>query len=641
MMVSIGIYVRRGRRFLRRWMVDPRVHTLLQAVGWVVAGWVLAAASLSNRPQPLALGALCALGGWPAVLTAMGSMAGYLMFWGNAGAQGVVWIMAGVLAATILGGRELLRQSPLLMPAIAATIVAAVGVAFQMLLGDTTPIVIYVLRIAMAGLAARLFTLASERRDPVVDWVVSGIGVLALAQVMPIPYLGFGYIAAAMLACTGAFPAAALAGLALDLAQVTPVPMTAVMCLAWLVRLIPGGRKKWMLFVPGAVYCVVMGLCGVWDMMPLPGLAIGGAVAYFLPGQADVSHRRGETGVAQVRLEMAASVLNQTGLLLQSVAEPPIDEVALIHRAAERACGSCPCRKNCKETPENLPTSLLHKPLGNGSDLPMSCRKSGRMLQELRRSQEQLRTIRADRDRRKEYRAAVEQQYQFLSEYLQDLSDAIARRSNPPQQWYQPEVAVVSASRDRANGDRCLWFAGVECRYYILLCDGMGTGPEAAREGQIAGNILRKLLSAGYPPEHALRSLNSLCALQGSAGAVTIDLAELRLDTGKATLYKWVAAPSYVFSRGEPIKIGTATPPPGLSVTDGRETVEKLSLHRGETLVLLSDGASGEDALRLCWERAGEPVGELAAKILEGCQPDGSDDATVAVVRLSRAPVSA
>ena len=641
MMVSLGLYVRRGRRFFRRCMLDPRLHTLAQAIGWVAAGWALSAASLSNRPQPLALGALCALSGWPAVLLAMGAMAGYLMFWGNAGAQCVVWIMAGVLAATILGGRELLRLSPWLMSAIAAVIVAAVGLAFQLLLGDTTPVILYLLLVAMAGLSTRLFCLATERRDPVVDWVVSGIGVLALAQVMIVPYLGFGYIAAALLACSGAFPAAALAGLALDLAQITPVPMTAVMCLSWLVRLIPGGRKKWMLFVPAAVYFLVMGLCGAWDLMPLPGLAIGGFVSYFLPGQADISHRRGETGVAQVRLEMASSVLSQTKELLQMVEEPPIDEGALIHRAVDRACGNCSCRKNCHENPEKLPTSLLHKPLGNGADLPLSCRKSGRMLQELRRSQEQLRTIRADRDRRKEYREAVQQQYQFLSEYLQDLSDGIAKRRNPTQQWYQPEVAVVSASRDRANGDRCLWFAGVECRYYILLCDGMGTGQAAAREGRVASEILRKLLCAGYPPEYALRSLNSLCALQGSAGAVTVDLAELRLDTGKAVLYKWGAAPSYVFSRGEPIKIGTATPPPGLSVSEGRESVEKLSLRRGETLVLLSDGAGGEDALRLCWERAGEPVGELAAKILEGCQPDGSDDATVAVVRLSRVPVSA
>lgn len=88
------------------------------------------------------------------------------------------------------------------------------------------------------------------------------------------------------------------------------------------------------------------------------------------------------------------------------------------------------------------------------------------------------------------------------------------------------------------------------------------------------------------------------------------------------------------------MKIGTATPPPGLSVTDGRETVERLSLRRGETLVLLSDGAGGEEALRRAWERAGDPPGELAARILEFSRTDDSDDATVAVVRLSHAPVS-
>ena len=233
------------------------------------------------------------------------------------------------------------------------------------------------------------------------------------------------------------------------------------------------------------------------------------------------------------------------------------------------------------------------------------------------------------------------QQYRFLSEYLQDLSDGLAQRGSPSRQWYEPEIAACSASQENTNGDRCLWFAGTECRYYILLCDGMGTGPEAARDSRIMGDLLRKLLSGGYPPEYALRSINSLCALQGRAGAVTIDLAELRLDTGKVTLYKWGAAPSYLISRGESIKVGTATPPPGLSVTDGRETVERLSLRKGETLVLLSDGAGGEEAMRRAWEAAADPPGELAAKILQCSCEDGSDDATVAVVRLNPVSVTA
>ena len=163
----------------------------------------------------------------------------------------------------------------------------------------------------------------------------------------------------------------------------------------------------------------------------------------------------------------------------------------------------------------------------------------------------------------------------------------------------------------------------------------MGTGPEAARDGKTAGNLLQKMLCAGYPPEFALRSLNSFCALRDRAGAVTVDLCELRLDTGKVNLYKWGAAPSFLVLRGEAIRIGTAAPPPGLSVTDGRETVERLSLRKGEMLILLSDGAGGEESLRASLEGTDDPPGELAARILESSQTGGTDDATVAVVRLN------
>lgn len=641
MMVTLGVYVRRGQRTLRRWIADPRIHTLAQCGAYLLSGFLLTAASLAGRCQPMALGALCALTGWPAFLLSAGSMAGYLVFWGAAGTQGVVWLMVGLLLAMILGGRSFLKDTPLVMPALCALTVAFTGLAFQLWLGDTTPVPAYLLRIGVALASSALFGVAAERRDPVVDWAVCGLAVLALAQVAPLVWLNLGCIAAGILCCAGAFPAAALAGLALDLAQITPVPMTAVLCLAYLLRLLPNGPKKLYYFGPAAVYLLVMGVCGARDLMPLPPLFLGSLVSVLIPGKPGLSQRRGETGAAQVRLELTASVLAQTGELMHLVTPSPVDEAALIARAAERACGSCPCRKNCKEKPAEMPTSLLHKPLGNGGDLPTACRKSGRLLQELRRSQEQLRSIRADRDRQQEYRAAVAQQYAFLSEYLQDVADAIAQRTNPPKQWYQPEIAVYSASRERENGDRCLWFAGTECRYYILLCDGMGTGEEAAREASATGAMLRKLLAAGFPPEHSLRSINSICALQGRAGAVTIDLCELHLDTGKATLYKWGAAPSYVIARGEPIKIGTASPPPGLSVADARESVERLSLRKGETLVLLSDGAGGEEALRGAWVRVGEPASELASRILSSGEVDGSDDATVAVVRLSHAPVTA
>ncbi len=641
MMVTIGVYIRRGQRILRRWLADPRVHILMQGAGFLTAGFLSSAAGLSHRFQPITLGLICSQSGWPAVLIAAGGLLGYRVFWGSMATQGFLWVALGLTASLLWGLLRLQDEILLLLPTVAACITAATGLLFQYWRVESAPISIYLLRVGLAAFSTWVFSYALAHRDTVVDWLVYGLSVLCLAQVLPFPYFGLGYVAAGILAVTGAFPTAALAGLALDLAGVTPVPMTAVLCLAYMTRMIPK-LNPWMRYLcPGVAFLLVMGLGDVWDLQPLPGLILGSFAAMLLPGQTEPAHRRGETGAAQVRLEMAGAVLSQTGHLLEDVEPAPIDEEALVARAVERACSGCPCRKNCKEKPTDISTAFLHRPLGNGRDLPSLCRKSGRLLQELRRSQDQLRLIRADRDRQQEYREAVMQQYRFLSEYLKDISDSLARRMDPAKPWFQPEIAACSASRERVNGDRCLWFSGTECRYYILLCDGMGTGPEAAEDGKLAGNMLRKLLTAGYPTEYALRCVNSLCALQGRAGAVTMDLAEIRLDTGKATLYKWGAAPSYLFAKGEPIKIGTATPPPGLSVGDRREAVERLSLRRGETLVLLSDGASGEDAMRQAWIAAGSPPGELAAKILESSQPDGEDDATVAVVRLHSPAASA
>ena len=226
------------------------------------------------------------------------------------------------------------------------------------------------------------------------------------------------------------------------------------------------------------------------------------------------------------------------------------------------------------------------------------------------------------------------QQYRFLASYMQKLSDGLGRTNESVQTRFQPEVTVCSVGKQTANGDRCLWFTGTMGRFYILLCDGMGTGIGAAQEAKAAADMLKRLLCAGFPAEYALGSLNSLCALRSRAGVVTVDLAEIRLDTGNTVLYKWGAMPSYLVSRLGTEKIGTVGPPPGLSVCEDRETADRLSLRRGETLLMLSDGVGGEDTLRCAADWWREPAGEVAAAVLETVDEMSCDDATAAVVRL-------
>ena len=287
---------------------------------------------------------------------------------------------------------------------------------------------------------------------------------------------------------------------------------------------------------------------------------------------------------------------------------------------------------------EELSEDLLEQPGLGEEDLPKACKKPARLLGELRRGQEQLRRMKGDRRRLESYQCAARDQYAFLADLLQNLSQQLQHRSEHRPARFRVEVALSTRSHRTENGDRCIWFPGTGNDYYVLLCDGMGTGTGAARESQEAARLLRQMLTAGLPAEYALRSLNSLAVLRELGGCTTVDLARLQLDTGRGTLYKWGAAPSYLLKNGQLRKIGTAGPPPGLDV-HSRETVDRLSLGGGEVLILLSDGAGEDRLLRTPWTAPDPPPGMLAAAIVE--QVAEGDDATVAVVRLTTSDASA
>ncbi len=628
-------FTEQGRRLVRRLSAHPMAHTVLEGCAYFLAGFCLSAASLGNRFLSLSMGFICACTGMGAILATFGSVLGYLIFW--EAMQPVAWCAVALLLSALLGNRRICRETPLLLPMAAALTVAFWGVAFQALGQDEAPIAIYILRILLAGVGCGLFTRVLRERNPLLDWFACGFGVLALAQLVPTSYLGLGYIATGALMVRGAFPAAALAGLALDLAGITSLPMTAIVCLSYLIRFLPR-QPKWLGgFTVVCVCSVVMYVCEIWDAYPVPGLLLGTLLGTYLPLTPPATHRRGEIGLAQVRLELAAGVMAQTQQLLTEAPDVPVDESLLIQRAAEEACSGCPCRKNCKDTRRiaQLPSLLLHKPLVGVEELSIQCKKSGRFLASLHRAQEQLRSILADRERQREYRAAVLQQYGFLSGYLQALSDTLTRKPDSVADNYRVELRVFSNHAEAGNGDRCLRFMGTGGKYYVVLCDGMGTGVEAGLEAKTGGDLLRRLLLAGYPAEHALGSLNSICALRDRAGVLTVDMAEIYLDSGAVSIYKWGAAPSYLICDGKTEKIGTPTPPPGLSASGWQPPAKRVSLRSGERLIMVSDGVGEDSAFRICRENVGAPDEILARCLIDCGIHQGDDDATVVCIHLN------
>ena len=108
------------------------------------------------------------------------------------------------------------------------------------------------------------------------------------------------------------------------------------------------------------------------------------------------------------------------------------------------------------------------------------------------------------------------------------------------------------------------------------------------------------------------------------------DLEEIFLDTGKVNLYKWGAAASYLLGSDGAVKLGAVSPPPGLSVTEGREVRCGLTLRKGQALLLVSDGLEEEQVLEGC--KSPSSPAALAERLLK--EAPCEDDATIVTIQL-------
>ena len=232
------------------------------------------------------------------------------------------------------------------------------------------------------------------------------------------------------------------------------------------------------------------------------------------------------------------------------------------------------------------------------------------------------------RARRAEAREILAEQYRILARLL--TTGVQAQRGERAR--FTPEVETAARACGDVSGDCMLSFRCGEW-FYALLCDGMGTGPEAAKASGQAASLLRRLIEAGFDAQDAMQTLNALYILRGDGVFSTVDLVQVSLCSGEGYLHKWGAAPSYLRQGRGVQKIGTASPPPGLGVGETHEAwCAKLSLQQKQTLVLVSDGVGETDVLDGLHTDA--PLRTLAAGIVNRSHPGEADDRSAILLRL-------
>lgn len=204
-------------------------------------------------------------------------------------------------------------------------------------------------------------------------------------------------------------------------------------------------------------------------------------------------------------------------------------------------------------------------------------------------------------------------------------------------------IAAMKKKGEKVSGDKGRYFKTDSGELCVILSDGLGTGPDAARESTVVVELLEKFLRSGVPPAAAMKILNSVMLLKNgdSWGYATIDLMCVDLFTGETCFYKYGAAPSYIKTAHGVRKIKCDNLCAGMGTGEqNAPDVVRMMLRPGNIAVIASDGVTAgktdEELKALIEENAGGEMKDLARQVLLSAQQDSEqgDDMTVLAVRL-------
>ena len=220
-----------------------------------------------------------------------------------------------------------------------------------------------------------------------------------------------------------------------------------------------------------------------------------------------------------------------------------------------------------------------------------------------------------------------------------------ARRAYSAKEYTYSLPSNASGENARVCGDSTVSFENGADYYYSLISDGMGAGKEAALSSRICSMFLEKMLGAGNRSETSLRLLNSFMSEKDATAryecSATLDLFELDLIGGKASVLKSGAPPSFIKRGKECLRLSAKTLPLGIIDTPDAERLN-FDAEDGDLVIMVSDGVaqSVDDCpwlVQMIRTDSGADVAELCKRIAHTARANGStDDITVNVVKIEK-----
>ena len=646
----------------------PALRETLSCLLFLVCGFVLSCGQLAGQPAPFVLGLLSAAGGGlRGLCTLIGAIAGALTM--QTFSQGLELTSAGLLTFVtmyIFGSLWVTKQPwfRCLVPGMMRAIVGGIFLFSRQL----TPLLLagYAQNVLLSALSPLAFDALLQNKRRSVGAMMSLAFFLVGLSRLPLPWaLNPGVIAACAVTILSArrtdpgttAAVGVCAGLSLDASLMTGGTWVLTITSGALAGTCISRQHKWMrtvLAVTGMLAAMLY-LDSV-SLQSLANVGIGVLLSLILPGTMIVGREESaieqSSALVEQQLSYGETALHRlyAAIGLDPEQKAQQERERIFDKAANKVCRQCTrysvCwERNAQDTYQTMRSVLgviLERGEAQREDFPpefsQECRHMEGLLVALNQELGSIACRSQFRNRNEENRMIASRTLLHMSELLEENARQLRSVQITPQEAYTVKIGVAAQGRRgaRISGDRGVCFHTDNGRLYAILCDGMGTGQDAAQESTTAVDTLSDLIQAGMQPDHAMEFLNDMYILRDTGCFSTMDVLELSLITGQGTLYKWGAAPSYVKSGKIVKKLGTAAPPPGLGVgsTSGAEVI-RLSLWGGDMLVLVSDGVVREETEDLLRSYDGENVKELASLLTAQAEAaGGEDDMTAAVLRL-------
>lgn len=204
----------------------------------------------------------------------------------------------------------------------------------------------------------------------------------------------------------------------------------------------------------------------------------------------------------------------------------------------------------------------------------------------------------------------------------------------------QKEIGTIS-------GDNYSFIEQRDGRFFMILSDGMGSGPRAALESSLAVNLLEKFLSAGYDQNSALESINSLLLIKSDdENYATLDISIINQYTGEVEFLKVGAVSTFIKYKDRVDIIKNSSLPVGILNKIDVE-FNRRKLKDGDFIIMVTDGvldANKKDLNKEKWlaqlinEIDTRNPQKIADCIMESCLRESKDravdDMTILVAKI-------